>query len=120
MSMQGHTPHGHVQLLAERVHDAHAHAVQAARHAVAAAVAAELAAGVQHRQHRLQRALARRRVRRRRDAAAVVRDGDPPGCQIKLHLSLAAAAAMLFYPAREWEPRNSKRRDTCDMCKCFF
>ena len=46
-----------VQLLRERVHDGHAHAVQTAGHLVAAAVA-ELAAGVQDGQHDLEGGLA--------------------------------------------------------------
>ena len=63
------------QPLGQRVDDADADAVQAAGHLVA--VAAELAAGVQHGEHDLGRALAlvrAGRVRVDRDAAAVVVD----------------------------------------------
>ena len=63
------------EALGQRVDDADADAVQAARHLVA--LAAELAAGVQHGEHDLGRALAlvrSRRVRIDRDAAAVVVD----------------------------------------------
>ena len=65
--------HREQQALAERVDDADAHAVQAAGHLVA--LAAELAAGVQHGEHDLRRALALVRTGRvgvHRDAAAVV------------------------------------------------
>ena len=64
-----------VELLRERVDDRDADAVQAAGHLVAAAVA-ELAAGVQHGQHDLDRRLALLLHRRDRDAAAVVDDRD--------------------------------------------
>jgi hypothetical protein len=63
------------QALAERVDHADAHAVEATGDLVA--VAAELAAGVQHGEHDLGRALAlvrARRVRVHRDAAAIVVD----------------------------------------------
>ena len=56
----------------ERVHDRRADAVQTARDGVAAA--AELAAGVQHREHDLDRRLAFGLVHVDRDAAAVVDD----------------------------------------------
>ena len=63
------------QLLGERVDDRDADAVQAAGDLVAAAVA-ELAAGVQHGQHDLDRRLALLLHHRDGDAAAVVDDGD--------------------------------------------
>ena len=66
------------QPLGQRVHDRDADAVEAARHLVAAA--AELAAGVEHGEHDLGRALALvlpRRERIDRDAAAVVDDLAP-------------------------------------------
>jgi hypothetical protein len=61
------------EALGQGVHHAHPDAVEAARDLVA--VAAELAAGVQHREHDLDRALAlvrARRIRIDRDATAVV------------------------------------------------
>ena len=63
------------QPLGERVDDRDADAVQAARDLVAAAVA-ELAAGVQHGQHDLDRRAPLLLHDRDRDAAAVVDDGD--------------------------------------------
>ena len=63
------------QLLGQRVDDRHADAVQAAGDLVAAAVA-ELAAGVQHRQHDLDGRAALLLHDRDRDAAAVVDDRD--------------------------------------------
>ena len=63
--------HGHVQALRERVDDADADAVQAAGHLVH--VAAELAAGVQLRQHHLDARQPRLGDQVDRDAAAVVR-----------------------------------------------
>ena len=61
------------QLLRQSIHHAHAHAVQATGHLVA--LAAELAAGVQHGEHHLQRALAVLvRHRRHGNAATVVGD----------------------------------------------
>ena len=68
--------HLHLQPLAQRVDDRGADAVQAAGDLVAAA--AELAAGVQHRVHDLQRGTARLRLDIHGDAAAVVGDGDRP------------------------------------------
>ena len=65
----------HEQALGEGVDDGHADAVQAAGDLVAAAVA-ELAAGVQHREHDLDRRAALLLHRRDGDAAAVVGDGD--------------------------------------------
>ena len=59
------------EVLRERVDDGDADAVQAARHLVAAAVA-ELSAGVQHREHDLDRRPALLLHHRHRDAAAVV------------------------------------------------
>ena len=64
-----------LELGRERVDDGDADAVQAARDLVAAAVA-ELAAGVQRRQHDLRGGLAQLRVALDRDPAAVVDDGD--------------------------------------------
>ena len=63
------------EALGERVDDGDADAVQAAGDLVAAAVA-ELAAGVQHGQHDLDRRPALLLHDRDRDAAAVVGDGD--------------------------------------------
>src|SRR5699024_4413061 len=60
----------------QRVHDGGAHAVQTAGDRVAAS--AELAAGVQDRQHDLQRGDALRGVHRDGDAAAVVDDAHAP------------------------------------------
>jgi hypothetical protein len=64
-----------VQLLRERVDDGDPDTVQAARHLVAAAVA-ELAAGVEHGQHHLERRAPLLLHRGDGDAAAVVDDGD--------------------------------------------
>ena len=64
-----------VQLLGQRVDDRHADAVQAAGDLVAAAVA-ELAAGVQDREHDLDGGQALLLHDRHGDAAAVVGDGD--------------------------------------------
>ena len=64
-----------VEPLRQRVDDRHADAVQAAGDLVAAALA-ELAAGVQHGQHDLERRLALLLHGRDRDAGAVVDDGD--------------------------------------------
>ncbi|MNS92966.1 hypothetical protein D3C72_1271160 [compost metagenome] len=64
----------HLELGRQRVHDADAHAVEAARDLVAAG--AELAAGVKHGQHGLERRLAGLGVHLDGDAAAVVRDLD--------------------------------------------
>ena len=60
------------RVLRERVDDGHADAVQAARDLVAAAVA-ELAAGMEHGQHHLDRGPLLLLHDRDRDAAAVVR-----------------------------------------------
>ena len=68
-------PHLDVELLRERVDDRDADAVQPAGHLVAAAVA-ELAAGVEHRQHDLDRRLVLLLHRGDGDAAAVVDDRD--------------------------------------------
>ena len=68
-------PDGQVERLGERVYDGHADAVEAARDLVAAAVA-ELAAGVERRQHHLGRRPVLLLVEVHRDAAAVVRDRD--------------------------------------------
>ena len=65
----------HEQALGQRVDDRHADAVQAAGDLVAAAVA-ELAAGVQHGEHDLDRRAALLLVHRDGDPAAVVDDGD--------------------------------------------
>ena len=64
----------HRQPLAQGVDHAGAHAVQTAGDLVAAA--AELAAGVQHGEHHLQRGTSRLRLHVHGDAAAVVGDGD--------------------------------------------
>ena len=66
--------HAHFQPVGEGVHHAGAHAVQAAGDLVSAA--AELAAGVQHGVHDLQRGLARLALDVHGDAAAVVRHAD--------------------------------------------
>ena len=79
-ALEGHLEHalvapdGHLQPVAQRVHAAHADAVQAARDLVGVLV--ELAAGVEHRHHDLDGRLALGRVHRDRDAAAVVGDRD--------------------------------------------
>ena len=65
-----------VKRLGERVDDRDADAVQAAGDLVAAALAAELAAGVEHREHDLGGRPLLLRVLVDRDAAAVVDDGD--------------------------------------------
>ena len=67
-------PDGGDQLLRQRVDDAGADAVQAAGGLVVAVL--ELAAGVEHREDHLERALAGLRVLVDRDAAAVVGDGE--------------------------------------------
>ena len=64
----------HRQPLAQGVDHAGAHAVQTAGDLVAAA--AELAAGVQHGEHHLQRGTSRLRLHVHGDAASVVGDGD--------------------------------------------
>ena len=64
----------HRQPFAEGVHHAGAHAVKAAGHLIAPA--AELAAGVEHGEHHLQRGPARLGLDVHGDAAAVVGDGD--------------------------------------------
>ncbi len=63
------------ELHAERIHDRRADAVQSARHLVG--LAFELAARVQHRMHHFERRALLGRMHVDRDAAAVVRDGDP-------------------------------------------
>ena len=68
-------PHGQVQLLRQGVDHRHADAVQAAGDLVATALA-ELAAGVQHREHHLGGGALLLLVHVDRDAAAVVGDGD--------------------------------------------
>jgi len=67
------TPHSDLEPLAEGVDHRDAHAVQPAGHLVAG-VAAELSAGVQHGQHRLQGAAAGLRVHLAGDAPPVVLD----------------------------------------------
>ena len=62
--------HGDFHPFGEGVHHRHAHAVQATRHLVT--TGAELAAGVQHGEHRLQGALAGARVDVGGNTAAVV------------------------------------------------
>ena len=79
-----------VELLRERVDDGDADAVQAAGDLVAAAVA-ELAAGVEHGQHDLDRRLALLLHRRDGDAAAVVDDGDRV-VRVDRHVDAAAVA----------------------------
>ena len=63
------------ELLRERVHDRRADPVQPAGVDVAAVGVAELAAGVQHREHQFEAALLVLRVHLDGDAAAVVGDG---------------------------------------------
>ena len=66
--------HFHFEPLGQRVHHRDADAVQAAGHFVAAVVA-ELAAGVEHGQHRLHRGTTRLGLNADGNAAAVVDDG---------------------------------------------
>ena len=63
-----------LQPLRERIHNGRAHAVQTAGHLVSPA--AELTAGVQHREHDLKRALARLLLNIDRNAAAVILHAD--------------------------------------------
>ncbi len=69
------TPDRELELLGQGVDHRHAHAVKAARHLVPAAVA-ELAAGVQHREHDLGRRALLLLVHAHGNAAAVVGDRD--------------------------------------------
>ena len=62
--------HLHMQFRRERIHAAHAHAVQTARHLIGVLV--ELTARVQHSHHHLQRTLVLLRVHVHRDTATVV------------------------------------------------
>ena len=66
--------HLHLHPVGKRVHAAHAHAVQSARHLVVRAV--ELAARVQDREHHLDRGTVLRGMHVHGDAAPVVRHGE--------------------------------------------
>mmetsp|Transcript_39389 Transcript_39389/g.75460 ORF Transcript_39389/g.75460 Transcript_39389/m.75460 type:complete len:300 (-) Transcript_39389:655-1554(-) len=85
--------HRHLQGLRQCVHHRDAHSVQAPRHPVPRVVAAELAAGVQHRQHSLQRGLAGAAVRVCGDAAAVVLHHNPP-IALKFHLDCGSVSCL--------------------------
>jgi len=73
LPLEAVAPHRGDQLARQRVHHAGAHAVQAAGRLVVALL--ELAAGVEHREDHLHRALLRLGVHVDRHAAAVVGDG---------------------------------------------
>ena len=82
--------HARAQLRGQRVDDAGAHAVQAARRLVVAVL--ELAAGVEHREDHLERALLRLRVLVDRNAAAVVADRDRAAVGVQRHRDVRGMA----------------------------
>ena len=99
-------PHGGRQLARQRIDDAGADAVQAARRLVVAGL--ELAAGVEHREDHLERALLRLRVHIHRDAAAIVLDGDRRGVLVQRDADVAPRARS---SPRRWSCRAPPRPD---------